>query len=186
MILLISAVLGLMVGLITGGSLRRARLYPLKGLALPIVAFLIKAGAAYFLPPQTGAILVCVLQYALIFAFLLLNFKRPVWPVFALLGSLCNFFVILLNGGCMPVSALLVGAQMERLEQLEQNGIYAYCLANEHTKLEFLGDILRIGPAGMPFGFASVGDVTLCIGIAILFYQLVKYKSNDQTAIAQS
>lgn len=181
MILLLSAVLGLIIGLLTGGSMKRARLYPLKGLALPVVAFLLKAGAAYLLTPQKGALLVCVLQYGLIFLFLLININRPIWPVFALLGSLCNFLVILLNGGCMPVSAALVNAQTGRMEQLAQNGIYAYCLANEKTKLAFLGDILRIGPAGMPFGFASIGDVVLCIGIAILFYQLVTSKPKDES-----
>lgn len=184
MILLLSAVLGLTIGLLSGGSLKHARLYPLKGLALPVAAFLIKAGAAYLLRPQTGAILVCLLQYSLIFAFLLLNLKRPVWPVFALLGSLGNFLVILLNGGCMPVSAALVDAQTARMEQLVQNEIYAYCLANEQTKLVFLGDILRIGPAGMPFGFASIGDGILCVGIAILFFQLVKCRPKDRSAIA--
>lgn len=183
MILLLSAILGLALGLLAGGSLARVRSYPLKGLLLPILALLIKAGAAYLLKPQFGAMLVCVLQYALIFLFLSLNYKRPVWPVFAFLGSLGNFLVILLNGGCMPVSAALIGSGSARLELLAQNRIYAYCLAGEQTKLPFFGDILRLGPAGVPFGFASAGDVLLCVGVLILFIQLVTYlPDKPQTA----
>lgn len=182
MILLLSAVLGLGIGLLFGGSLARVRQYPLRGLLLPILALLLKAGASCVLPPQRGALIVCIAQYALIFAFLIVNFRRPVWPVLAFLGSLCNFLVIALNGGCMPVSAALTGIQAERLEQLAQNRVYAYCLANEQTKLSFLGDILRFGPAGMPLGFASVGDVLLCFGVLILFIQLVKGEKKERPA----
>lgn len=173
MILLLSAVLGLAIGLLTGGSLARLRHSTLRGLLLPILALAMKTGASYLFEPQRGALVVCVLQYALIFLFVLLNIRRPAWPAFVFLGSLGNFLVILLNGGCMPVSAELVGAQAERLERLLENRIYAYCLANEQTRLPFLGDILRIGPAGMPFGFASAGDLVLCVGVLLLMIQLL-------------
>lgn len=174
MILLLSAVAGLLAGLLTGGSFKWMKLYPLRGLALPIAAFLVKTAAAYFLPPQRGAVLVCILQYALLFAFVLLNIRRAIWPALVFLGSLGNFLVILLNGGCMPVSAELLGSHTDRFSQLGQGGIYAYCLMNESTKLSFLGDILRVGPSGLPFGFASVGDVVLCAGVALLCYRLVR------------
>lgn len=182
MILLFSAALGLAVGLLSGGSLKRIRLYPLRGLLLPILALLMKSGASILFQPQKGALIVCMAQYALIFVFLLLNVRRPVWPAFVFLGSLGNFLVILLNGGCMPVSASLVGAQTQRLEQLAQNRIYAYCLASEQTKLPYLGDIFRLGSVGMPFGFASAGDLILCVGVLILFIQLVHYAPDRRTS----
>jgi hypothetical protein len=43
------------------------------------------------------------------------------------LGSLGNFLVILFNAECMPVSAELHGSHTDRLSQLVQGGIYAYC-----------------------------------------------------------
>ena len=174
MILLLAAVLGLAIGLLSGGSLKNMRQYPLKGLLLPILALLLKAGAAALLQPQQGAVWVCLLQYGLLFAFLAFNLRRPVWPMFVLLGTLSNFFVILLNGGRMPVSASLVGQLPQRLEQLQMNQIYAYCLTDGQTVLPFLGDILRIGPKGTPFGFASIGDLLLCVGIGILCVQLTR------------
>ena len=173
MILLLSAVVGLAIGLLSGGSLANVRQYPLKGLLFPILALLLKAGAAYVFKPQQAAVLVCVLQYGLLFAFVLINIRRPLWPIFVLLGTLSNFLVILLNGGQMPVLAALAGQLPQRLEALAKNQIYAYGLANEQTKLPFLGDILRLGPAGTPFGFASIGDLILCAGVLTLCIQLL-------------
>lgn len=174
MILLLSIVAGVLAGLLTGGSFQWVKQHSLRGLALPIAAFLIKTLAAAFLPPQRGAIPVCIAQYALLLAFFLLNDKQFLWPILGFLGSLGNFLVILLNGGCMPVSAGLLGAMPDRLLLLEENGIYAYCRMDANTRLKFLGDILRLGPSGFPLGFASIGDIVLSAGVAVLCFLLVK------------
>ncbi len=187
MILLLSAVLGLAIGLLSGGSLTSMRQYPLKGLLLPIIALVLKAGAAYVLKPQQAAVLVCLLQYGLLFSFVALNIRRPLWSIFVFIGTFCNFLVILLNGGRMPVSAALIGQLPQRLEALAQNRIYAYTLLNEQTVLPFLGDVIRIGPAGTPFGFASAGDFVLCVGVLILCIQLVHASpKNHPTASGQN
>jgi hypothetical protein len=173
MMLLGFAALGLLAGLISGGSLRGLGRYALKGALLPVAAYLVKAAAAALFIPQTGAIAVCLVQYSLLFLFILRNHRRPVWPLFAFAGSMMNFLVIVLNGGCMPVAkTLLDGA--ERLVQLAQNQIYAYCLMGEGTQLPILGDIIRLGKAGQTLGFASIGDVVLCIGVGILFWQMTR------------
>ena len=177
MILLIFAALGLLLGFATGGSARGLSRYTLKGFLLPIAALMLKSVAAALLAPQTGAVAICLLQYALLFVFLLLNANRPLWPLFVFLGSLLNMLVISLNGGCMPVSAKLLGGAGERLVQLTEGRIYAYCLADGTSKLPFLGDMIRVGPAGMPLGFASAGDILLGIGVAILAYQMTKTDS---------
>ena len=168
MILLGFAAIGFIIGLLSGGSPRGVFRYTLKGIWLPIAAYALKAGAALLLTPQTGAIAVCLLQYALLFAFILLNVRRPFWPLAVFLGSLLNMFVIVLNRGCMPVSGSLLGGSGARLSQLAQGRIYAYCLVDATSKLPFLGDIIRVGPAGVPLGFASVGDILLGVGVAIL------------------
>lgn len=174
MILLIFAALGFLIGLVTGGSVHGLSRYALKGILLPVAALLLKSGAATLLAPQTGAVAVCLLQYALLFVFLLLNARRPIWPIVVFLGSFLNMLVIVLNGGCMPVSVTLLGGAGGRLAQITQGRIYAYCLLNETTKLPFLGDVIRVGPAGMPIGFASAGDILLGVGVAILAYQMTK------------
>jgi len=56
----------------------------------------------------------------------------------------------------------------------------------ENTRLSILGDILRVGPSGLPFGFASIGDVILCAGIAVLCFRLVKQPRIEQTDTEQN
>ena len=183
MILLVFAALGILFGLVSGGSLRAMGLYSLSGVLLPVAAYLLKAGATRLLTPQTGAVAICLLQYGVLFIFLLCNHRRPVWPLFAFAGTLLNFLVIVLNEGCMPVSASLLGGASERLAQLTQGRIYAYCLMDGSTRLAFLGDVIRLGPAGMPLGYASIGDVVLCLGVGILFWQMTRAgkKNTDDT-----
>jgi hypothetical protein len=173
MILLGCAALGILFGLIGGGSLRGLGRYALRGALLPVAAYLLKAGAAAYFAPQTGALAVCLVQYSLLFLFLLFNHRRPVWPLFAFAGTLMNFLVIALNGGCMPVAASLLG-RGERLTQLAEGSVYAYCLADQTTRLPFLGDVIRLGSAQAPLGFASIGDLVLCIGVGILFWQMTQ------------
>jgi hypothetical protein len=177
MILLVFALLGLLLGLITGGSVTGLAHYPLRGFWLPVAALLVKAGASYLLIPQTGAIAVCLIQYALVFAFLLIHHRLFLWPLFVFTGSMMNLLVIALNGGCMPVLATLFGDSPERLLLLSQNRIYAYCLMDKTTRLPFLGDVIRVGPAGVPIGFASAGDLVLGIGVAMLVFLMTKAKS---------
>ena len=174
MILLGFAAFGLIIGLLTGGSLRALAHYPLKALLLPIAAYVLKAGAAFLLAPQSGAVLVAVAQYALLFLFLILNIRRPVWPLFAFAGTLLNFLVIVCNGGCMPVSPSLLGEAGTRLAQLAQGQVYAYCLANTATRFAVLGDIIRIGSASRPMGFASIGDLLLGLGVGILCWHMTR------------
>lgn len=179
MILLVCAVLGVFAGLIGGGSLRGIGRYAIRGILLPVAAYALKAGAAALLEPQTGALAVCLVQYSLLFLFLLLNHRRPVWPLFAFAGTLMNFLVIAFNNGCMPVSASLLTGAGERLTQLTSGRIYAYCLANETTRLPFLGDVIRFGYAGAPFGYASIGDLVLCVGVGVLCWQMTRIEKKQ-------
>ncbi|MDP8956929.1 MAG: DUF5317 domain-containing protein [Actinomycetota bacterium] len=96
---------GILLGLVTGGSLRtlaavRFRLWPLAliGLALQLVPV---PGFGDPLERWIGAALL-VVSYLLILAFILENIQFPGFPV-VLVGILLNVFVISLNRG-MPVS----------------------------------------------------------------------------------
>lgn len=176
MMLLGFAALGIIAGLLGGGSLRGFGRYALVGVLLPVAAYLLKAGASWLLVPQTGALVVCLVQYSLVFLFILLNHQRPIWPLVAFAGTMMNFLVIALNGGCMPVSANLLRGATERMNQLAQGRIYAYCLMDEGTRLPLLGDIIRLGTAGQTLGYASIGDLVLCVGVGLLCWQMTRAK----------
>lgn len=185
MMLLGFATLGILAGLIRGGSLRGLGRYAISGAILPVAAYLLKAAASVLLVPQTGAIVVCLTQYSLLFLFILRNHRRPVWPLLAFAGTMMNFLVIVLNGGCMPVaSALLDGGA--RLNQLTQGRIYAYCLMDENTRLPMFGDVIRLGAAGQTLGYASIGDVVLCLGVGILFFQMTRTGSTPNRELKSS
>ncbi len=182
MILLVAAALGLLAGLIRGGSVTNIARYPLRGAFFPVLAYAVKLGAAALFKPQTGAVAVCVLQYGLLFAFLALHVRRPVWPAVAGAGVLLNFLVILLNGGRMPVSAALLADGSARAKLLAAGGIYGYAAADASTRLPFLGDVLRIGLPGGTLGYASPGDLVLCAGVLVLCFQMTRYRGAGEGA----
>ena len=182
MILLFAAALGLLAGLVYGGSVKNLARYPLRGVFLPLLAYAVKLGAAALFKPQTGAIAVCVLQYGLLFSFLALHVRRPVWPAVAGAGVLSNFLVILLNGGRMPVSAALLTDGSARAKLRAAGEIYAYAAADGATKLPFLGDVLRLGLPGRTLGYASPGDLVLCAGVLILCFQMTRYRGAAERA----
>lgn len=167
------AAIGILAGLLSGGMLRGLARYALRGVWIPLFAYLLKGGASLLLTPQTGAVAIALMQYSLLFLFILLNVRRPVWPLLAFAGTMMNFLVIVLNGGCMPVNAALLQGT-ERLAQLKTGGIYAYCLISESTRLPMLGDVIRLGVGKSTIGFASIGDIVLCIGVGILFWQMTR------------
>ena len=174
MILLTFAIAGVVIGLLFGGRFGHCAKYPLKGLVLPIAAYVLKTGAAYLFAPQNGAALISIVQYVLIFGFILMNVNHSGWPLLVFSGSFLNFLVILLNGGCMPVSEALLVTGSARALQLAEGEIYAYTAIKPQTTFAFLGDVIRIGPRGVPFGFASIGDILLGAGIALLCFQMMR------------
>lgn len=177
MILLACVALGFAAGLLTGGRLRNAADYPLRGLALPALAYAVKMGAALLLTPQTGAAIVCCVQYGLLTSFFLLNARAFLWPGVAFAGALLNFLVIVLNGGCMPVAARLLEGGSARALQLAAGRVYAYTVADAHTVLPFLGDVIALGTRARTFGFASVGDLILCAGVGALCFLVTRGKT---------
>ena len=75
---------GLAAGLCRGGSLRRAAAFPLRGLWLPLAAYLLKAlGGAIGVPPLP----LCLAQYGLLLLFCWFNRRQPRWCAPFALGT---------------------------------------------------------------------------------------------------
>lgn len=169
--LLFASVIVLAVGLgyALGGRLRRFERLRLRWWALAVVGLAIQ-----FVPLPDGAggtdlvvrTAVLSVSYVMLLSFALFNLYLPGLPL-VLIGLVCNFTVIVANGG-MPVSeqALRSSGQADVIEMLRDAGSEKHHLMNEDDVLTFLADVI---PVPKPIGQAiSVGDVFVYAGLILL------------------
>ncbi len=187
MILLVFVVLGVVVGFISGGRVSYIREHTLHALWLPIAAFLVKglapyAVSAFSLPVGPVQVVVCVLQYGMLAAFAALNWRYLWWPAVFGAGTLMNFLVIVLNGGAMPVSDRVVSLSPAIAARFASGEVFGYTLETAATRVPLLGDILFVRLGSWDVGFASIGDLFIGAGAALLCIQLLrpaKHPAND-------
>ena len=175
MVLLAFILCGLAVGLVRGGSMRAIAQHNIALLWLPVAAYLCKAAgpyAAHLFPAfaSYAPLAVCLLHYGLLFIFVAANLRRGVWSFVFGAGAGMNFAVIALNGGAMPVSARV----LESAAQLASGEIFAYAPVTDSTRLVLLGDVLALEPFGRLLGFASIGDLVLGVGAAMLCFTMLR------------
>ncbi|MHB1134635.1 MAG: DUF5317 domain-containing protein [Chloroflexota bacterium] len=175
MVILAALVAGLVLGLLSGGSLRALAGLHLRHAWLLFLGPLLQIVAFSSLVPEfpqraTLEPVLYYLSYAVMLVALADNMDLPPLRVL-LVGTLSNLGAIVANGGYMPASPVaLENAGLWRyLERLESVGTYsASRLVDEHTRLLPLCDIFAI-PAGWPLATAfSVGDVLISVGAAWL------------------
>jgi Family of unknown function (DUF5317) len=179
-----AVVVGVLVGLALGGSLRNLahatfRWWPVAigGLVLQVVP----------VPEMDGdvdrwlAVGLLVLSYVALLAFVAVNMRLPGMAVLAV-GFLLNAIVISVNGG-MPVteSALRAAAGARgdaAVRHLEREGGRKHHLASKDDVLTPLADVVPIGP---PFGqVVSVGDLLAVVGAAWLVAGVTKRRTEER------
>jgi hypothetical protein len=156
---LITIVPALAIGTASGGRLRalsstRVRWWPLA-----------LAGVGLQVVPGSGNVgrWLLLTSFALLAGFVIANLRLPGFALI-LLGVALNFAVIAANQG-MPVTrhALEASGQAGTLEELVEEGGAKHHLADEDTRLLFLGDVI---PLGTPINRAiSIGDVGTHVGV---------------------
>jgi hypothetical protein len=157
---LITLVLAVGVGLVTGGRLSglsamRFRLVPaaLAGLLLQ-----------FFVPPGIWQQVLLFASFLLLGAFAVANLKIPGFALI-LAGIAMNFLVIGVNSG-MPVPrwSLERSDQSQELQYLIEHGGAKHHLATDEDHLMFLADVI---PLPSPIRQSvSAGDVVAYIGVA--------------------
>lgn len=134
---------------------------------------------AVFLCAKMGADLdtlrfVSFFSHALLFAFLYYN-RNYKGVYLILLGSVLNFFVMYLNGLCMPIHAeFFKRISPVVYEQTLSGKSLHHVIMTDATKFGFLGDVI---PFFKPYPFAklvSIGDIILAIGFVILGYTVLR------------
>lgn len=166
---LASLIIGLIIGFILKGDIRKIDVSNIKGPYLAVAAFSIEF--ILFNLIRRGVIergnltyIFYLTQYLLILIFIYLNRKDYAFLVIGL-GIILNALAIFLNGGAMPVSpeAMVKTGMAPSIEYVKETmtsseGLYA--VQNSKTILPFLGDCIALGRYVI-----SVGDIFISIGL---------------------
>ena len=176
MILLLDGLLvGLIIGLLTGGKLSHLRDVSFAHETLFFVALLAHLAwpflARVFEIDSTQTIVGWVLL-ALALAGLALMNTRYVGMIVLAVGLLLNVLVVAANGA-MPVALDALGEGTVAYEQASE-GIESSWLhepMSAETRLPILGDVLRIPGPSWHRGLASLGDLLMSSGVALVMVQ---------------
>jgi hypothetical protein len=184
--MLVLAVLGaaLIVSLMTGGRLRYAANWHLKGLWLALAVCVIQIALftqwAEDLIGEDAVPVVYVVTLAVLLVFLFLN-RRTFGVPILMTGLILNVLVIAANGGRMPASATALiragrGGEAERL--LSRTAAANCVLMSGSTKLNALGDIIVIRLSRRVGSAYSVGDLVALAGEAVVAFGAVRATSS--------
>ncbi len=189
MIIVYFVLLSIPVSLLCGGRFKYMVENPLHLVWLPLLAFSVEAAFPFLqkyieLPVAKWLWIAVMFEYALLFLFCLLNWRRKSIRLIAL-ACLLNFFVIAWYGFRMPVAPIArefpeMAATVSRIESGE---LFEYVLVSSGSPFLFLGDALLL-----PFlhtGLASIGDLLLGVGVSWLIIEWMRpLRKNRDTPTA--
>lgn len=169
----LALLIGVLVGLLSGGKLRTLASFRLRFEVPILLLFVLQAAARgrllWMLTPTRVGLVVWMCSSAVLCVLLLANRGIPGVALTAI-GLLLNIDVVLANGG-MPVRAgSLSAAQLvAMLASIARSGGF-YRLANGSTMSPWLGDVMPLTVFGSRL-LVSVGDVALAVGVlsAVVF-----------------
>jgi hypothetical protein len=183
MLLLYALPIGVLAGLVAGGSVGRLaelriRLAPLAigGLLFQLLIF----------SPPIGTVLATVLPIGpglyvgstlVVLAALIANVGRPGFKLI-LVGAALNLFAIVANGGVMP-AAPDAWASLHGISGVPEDVLTNSTLASAATRLALLGDVFAV-PRPLPFANVfSVGDLLIAVGGAWFIARTMAPRSAD-------
>lgn len=176
MIYILGILAGIITGLAMGGSFRNCSCLKIKKQYLFLAAAVVQIiGRMLAIKGFAFAINYGVVITSVSFAFLLAGFwfnRHYSGTYFMGTGLMCNWLVMAVNGGRMPVSRKLIeltGSKMIML--IEQGKDIKHVIMNSNTKLPFLSDVIYL-PKFLAYGVSaeivSVGDLIIVIGVLVL------------------
>jgi hypothetical protein len=161
-----------------GGKLKYFAENSLRLIWLPPLAFAVEAAFPLLkdrlqLPLDKWLWIAVLIEYALLFLFCFLNWKRKSVRLIAL-ACFLNFFVIAWYGFRMPVAPIIreFPSMATLLSRIQSGEIFEYVLVEYNAPLLFLGDAIII--PFMHSGLASVGDIILGFGVSWLIFEWMR------------
>ena len=158
MLYVIIIITSIIIGLLRGGELERLFSISVEGVTMFAIALLLRLivwvfdliGASGI---STYSPYIIVISYFLLIYVSIRNIRLPGFK-YIILGLLLNGFVIMLNGGSMPVLVKKgVIADANAIGLLESGTRVVHSLMNDNTLFAFLGDVISIPK---PFPEASL------------------------------
>ena len=193
MVLFFAVAAGLLIGFLLGGStagfgVARFRYLPLLmvALAVQVLIFTPLLGQMAIIR-SVGHYLYMITTLMTLFV-LYKNLRIPGLSII-LIGAVLNAVVIFANGGFMPTRADLL-AEAGRLEYVQQSAEDAASgerpthtnsvIADDDTRLYFLGDTIAI-PDRFPLSnVISIGDILIAIGAAVTTARVMRLKPEPE------
>lgn len=194
MVLFIAVVFGLVIGIVTGGSFSGFSAARFRYLPIIIIATLIQVLiftsllGTYEIIHRIGPYIYMATILASLF-FIISNLSIPGMRI-VLVGALMNAIVIFANFGFMPApeSALKSAGRHDRV--VDPDGGSAAVLSNskiadDDTRLLFLGDIIAI-PSSFPLAnVISIGDILIAVGVAVAIVRVMHLKLKEEEPIPE-
>lgn len=179
MLYLIIIILAIIIGLLRGGEIERLSNISIKGSYLFVIALILR-GLLFFVELLNISIFFEYANIILIISYLVLiyvSFKNIKLPGFkyVTLGVLLNGFVIMVNGGKMPVIVNKQIAQYtDAVTALSEHGKnLIYSINDSNALFVFLGDVLPLPTPFPESSILSVGDVLIFVGLFILIQKVI-------------
>lgn len=199
MVLLVSVAIGFIIGLLASGSFAgfgeaRFRYAPILmfSVVVQVVIFTEWIGGEAIIRDSAAYLYIAALLAALFVIYM----NRHIFGMKVVLaGAILNFIVIAINGGVMPAreASLRTAGTLEHFEMhqamLDAGAdvpASALVIADDSTRLAFLGDILPI-PSGMPgANVLSIGDVLIAIGAIMAVVWVMRLRESGDPALRGS
>ncbi len=183
MILLDGLVLGIVVGLLTRGSLTALANHRLRGAGLFVALLAVQVLAPRLPLELSETVLLRVFWTVPAIGCLVLAMLNVREPGFALVatGFALNILVVTMNSG-MPVlvaNAEIVGAQLEAVDAAIAKS-WLHVPAGIDSTLLWLADVIPVPGPAWHRGLISLGDVLLSMGIGLYIFA----RMHDQTETA--
>ncbi len=173
----------IVVGKLRGGSFSNIKDANLEKWYFFVSGFFVEFAAVYLASKGVSfftenIIFVHFLSYLLLFIGIYFNRSILAFKII-FVGIFLNFFVIMANGGQMPVSGeLMVNIGLiDNMMNIRDGKIITHTLINDHTVFKYLGDIFVLGkPYPRPKIF-SIGDVIMALGVFIYIQEIMIKKA---------
>ncbi len=187
MLLLGGLVIGLVIGVATGGKLGRLSTLRFRWPYFVLAVLLVKE--VVLLTPLNrvdGVQVVYAASLAALVGWTIwhIDLLPGVWLVSA--GAALNLVVMLVNGGRMPVSRELAARGSHIL--IDRGFVGQYVLMGPHTNLSWLADWVALpGPLGaVPHEAYSPGDFVVALGIAVVAFLATKRRVETNSGLGET